>query len=39
MFKSGFVNIDYFKVVYELFLFIKRYLMIRVGDPVLVYMS
>ena len=38
-FKSVLVNIDYFLVVYELFLFIKRYLMIRVGDHVLVYMS
>ena len=39
MFKSGFVNIDYLKVVHELFLFIKRYLMIQVGNHVLVYMS
>ena len=39
MFKSVLVNIDYSKVVYELFLFIKRYLMTRVGDHVLVYMS
>ena len=38
-FKSGFVKIDYLKVVYELFLFIKRYLMTWVGDHVLVYMS
>ena len=39
MFKSVLVNIDYLKVVYELFLFIKRYLMTQVGNHVLVYKS
>ena len=39
MFKSGFVNIDYLKVVYVLFLISNRFLMITFGAHVLIYMK